>query len=254
MFCASHFDLIAVKMKSEIENPKSEIKYTHIFFDLDHTIWDFDKNAEEALTELYSVHKLKELGLHSPDLFIETYTRNNHALWAEYHLGKINKETLRELRFKKTFLDLGLHPDAIPHGFEDAYVRLCPTKKNLFPDAMITLEYLHEKYTLHIISNGFKEATQMKVSNTGIVKFFKNVIISELVGVNKPDPAIFQHALDLAGAVKEESLMIGDSLEADVYGALNFGMDAIYFNPQGLEQPADVPLQITHLKELTLLL
>ena len=233
---------------------KSEIKYKHIFFDLDHTIWDFDKNAEEALNELYDIHGLKELGLQSPDLFIETYTRNNHLLWAEYHLGRITKDTLRELRFKKTFLDLGLQPEVIPAGFEDAYVQLCPTKTNLFPDAMITLEYLHEKYTLHIISNGFKEATRMKVSNTGIAKFFKNVIISELVGVNKPDPAIFKHALDLADASKEESLMIGDSLEADVRGALNFGMDAIYFNPQGLEQPADVPLQIAHLKELTLLL
>jgi len=228
--------------------------YAHIFFDLDHTIWDFDKNAEETLHELYETYALKDLGLHSADMFIETYTRNNHQLWADYHLGKVTKQHLREMRFKKTFLDLGLAPELIPVAFEDDYVRTCPTKTNLFPDAHEVLQYLSEKYPLYLISNGFKESQDTKISTTGIGKYFKHMIISELVGVNKPDAAIFQHAIDLAGATKENSLMIGDSLEADVRGALDFGMDAIYFNPMGLEKPDDVPLQITGLKELTLLL
>jgi putative hydrolase of the HAD superfamily len=236
-------------------NTQSEIKkYRHLFFDLDHTIWDFDKNAEEALHELYAIYGLSDLGVHSADLFIETYTRHNHRLWAEYHIGKITKSELREARFKQTFLDLGLHPDVIPIGFEDDYVKLCPTKTNLFPDAHETLQYLGSKYVLHLISNGFRESTEMKISGTNIGTYFQHIIISEVVGVNKPDKAIFEHALNLAGAEKHESLMIGDSLEADVYGALNFGMDAIYFNPNGLEKPADVPVQIIQLKELTLLL
>ena len=125
--------------------------YKHLFFDLDHTIWDFDKNAEETLHELFITYQLKELGLHSADVFIETYTRNNHQLWADYHLGNINKQTLRETRFKKTFLDLGLSPEVIPLQFEDDYVSLCPTKTNLFPDAHETLEYLYQKYPLHLI-------------------------------------------------------------------------------------------------------
>lgn len=233
-----------------IRNPK----YRHIFFDLDHTIWDFDKNAEEALHELYGLHKLRDIGLSSAELFIKTYTRNNHALWADYHTGKISKHELREARFKKTFIDLGVHPDNIPDGFEDAYVRLCPTKTNLFPHAHETLQYLGGKYTLHLISNGFKESSEFKIGNTNIGGYFTHIIISETVGVNKPDKAIFEHALHLAGAKKEESLMIGDSLEADVYGALNCGMDAIYFNPFNLPKPQDVPVQIAHLKELTLLL
>jgi putative hydrolase of the HAD superfamily len=237
--------------KSEIPNPKSEIKkYKHIFFDLDHTIWDFDRNAEETLHELYGVYGLKDLGLHSADLFIETYTRNNHQLWAEYHTGKITKDQLREARFKKTFLDLGMHPDVIPVGFEDDYVKLCPTKTNLFPDAHETLQYLQAKYSLHLISNGFSESQGIKISNTNLGGYFQHVIISEIVGANKPDKAIFEHAINLAQTTKEESLMIGDSLEADVYGALNFGMDAIYFNPAGLDKPEDVPVQINHLKEL----
>ncbi len=228
--------------------------YQHIFFDLDHTIWDFDKNAEEALHELFVLHKLQDLGLAAPDVFIETYTRNNHRLWAEYHLGKISKEVLREARFKHTFLELGLDEAAIPAGFEEAYVQLGPTKTNLFPEAHETLKYLSGKYNLYVISNGFKESAEMKIRLCNLGQYFKHVFISEVIGVNKPDPAIFAHALKVANAQKEESLMIGDSLEADVFGALNFGMDAIYFNPNKIEKPENVPQQIHHLNELILFL
>lgn len=232
-----------------IAYPKIENK-KHIFFDLDHTIWDFDKNAEETLQELYITHGLANMGLQSADVFIETYTRNNHQLWADYHVGRITKQALRETRFRKTFLDLGVEPELIPVVFEDDYVRICPTKTNLFPHAHKVLQYLSERYELHIISNGFKESQDIKMTNTGLLPYFKNIIISELVGVNKPDKAIFEHAVNLAGATISNSIMIGDSLEADVYGALGYGMDAIYFNPAGLDKPADVPVQITSLKEL----
>lgn len=248
-----------MKNRFEIGNPTSEIKvkpkiYKHIFFDLDHTIWDFDKNAEETLLELYDIYKLNEIGLPSAALFIETYTRNNHRLWADYHTGRITKTELRETRFRTTFLELGVKPELVPLAFEDDYVNLCPTKTNLFPHAHETLQYLQSKYTLHLISNGFKEASTLKIGNTNIGGYFTHIIISEIVGINKPDPAIFEHALALAGAEKSESIMIGDSLEADVYGALNFGMDAIFFNPFNAGKPADVTLQITNLKELTKLL
>ncbi len=226
------------------------MKYKHIFFDLDHTIWDFDRNAEETLQELYIEYGLAELGVPSAEIFIAKYTENNHRLWAEYHLGKITKNVLREMRFKQTFLDLGLHPDVIPAGFEDHYVRVGPYRTNLFAGAHETLQYLQTKYKLHLISNGFQESTRIKVSGSDLGKYFENVIISEVVGVNKPDKKIFEHALNLAGAKKEESVMIGDSLEADIYGALNFGMDAIYFNPAGLPKPNDVDVEIRSLKEL----
>ncbi|WP_428328594.1 YjjG family noncanonical pyrimidine nucleotidase [Mucilaginibacter sp.] len=233
---------------------QSAIKYKHIFFDLDHTIWDFDKNAEETLYELYDIYRLSEIGLPSAPVFIETYTRNNHQLWAEYHTGKITKTELRETRFKRTFIELGIAPDSIPLAFEDDYVLLCPTKTHLFPHAHQTLQYLQGKYTLHLISNGFKESSELKINNTKIGPYFQNVIISEVVGVNKPDPAIFEHALSVANASKNESLMIGDSIEADIYGALNFGIDAIFFNPFNAVKPDDVPTQIHHLKDLIVLL
>ncbi|TDG37208.1 noncanonical pyrimidine nucleotidase, YjjG family [Pedobacter changchengzhani] len=223
---------------------------THIFFDLDHTIWDFDRNAEETLTELYSEYKLDTLGLNSCAEFITTYTENNHQLWADYHLGKITKDVLRAERFNKTFIQLGIHPDQVPHQFEDDYVKISPTKTNLFDGANQVLSYLQNKYTLHIISNGFKETTLTKMNLSALNPYFTNVIISEDIGVNKPNPLIFEQALSKAKANKTESIMIGDSLEADIYGALNFGMDAIFFNPLKKEKPEDVKDQIHHLEEL----
>lgn len=226
------------------------MQYKHLFFDLDHTIWDFDKNAEETLHELYHSYNLRDLGLHSPERFIEIYTQNNHQLWADYHTGKISKQKLRETRFSKTFTDMGLSADHIPHQFENDYVNICPTKTNLFPLAHETLGYLRNKYALHLISNGFKESTEMKISNTGLDVYFTNVIISEVVGFNKPDRAIFDYALNIADAGVSESIMIGDSIEADIRGAQDCGMKAIYFNPEGRQKPTDVEHQITCLSEL----
>ncbi len=222
----------------------------HIFFDLDHTIWDFDRNAEETLTELYATYNLHNKGIHSVDTFIETYTVNNHQLWADYHLGKITKEHLRTHRFKTTFLALGMDPEEIPHEFEEDYVNISPTKTRLFEGANEVLGYLQEKYTLHIISNGFKTTTQTKMEVCNLNRYFKNVFISEDIGCNKPDPKIFGQALSIAGASKEEAIMIGDSLEADIYGALNYGLDAIFFNPTNKPVPTDVPKSISNLKEL----
>jgi putative hydrolase of the HAD superfamily len=224
----------------------------HIFFDLDHTIWDFDRNAEETLMELFEHYNLQALGLNSPQNFIQTYTENNQFLWAEYHLGKITKENLRSERFRKTFIQLGVKPELVPHQFEDDYVRISPTKTNLFEGSEKVLAYLQQRYALHIISNGFKETTLTKMSLSGLNPYFKNVIISEDVGVNKPDKAVFEYALNKAGATKEESIMVGDSIEADVRGAQDFGIRAIFFNPLNREKPEDVLWQITHLEELML--
>jgi putative hydrolase of the HAD superfamily len=222
----------------------------HIFFDLDHTIWDFDKNAQETLNELYISHELNELGCGTVEEFINRYTENNHELWRQYHLGNITKETLRSERFNKTFLQLGIDPEKVPNQFEDDYVRITPTKTNLFSGTEKVLNYLQQKYTLHIISNGFKESTLMKMSVCNLNPYFENVIISEDVGANKPDQRIFEFALEKANASKEESIMIGDSLEADVRGALDFGIKAIYFNPLKAEKPEDIEWEIHQLEEL----
>lgn len=222
----------------------------HIFFDLDHTLWDFDRNANETLRELYQHYALANLGLNCAQTFIDKYTENNHTLWQKYHLGQINKETLRQERFRKTFLELGVKPEAVPLQFEEDYVRISPTKTNLFTGARQVLANLQQRYQLHIISNGFKETTLTKMRLCKLNTYFSQVIISEDVGINKPDSAIFAHALAKAGAQKQESIMVGDSLEADIYGALTFGMPAIFFNPREAPKPKDVPLAINNLPEL----
>lgn len=222
----------------------------HLFFDLDHTLWDFDKNAEETLHELFVTYKFIDLGIRSADVFIETYTRNNQRVWALYHNGKIDKMELRRARFADTFEELGLSPTLFPSSFETDYLRLCPHKPHLFPGAHDTLAYLKEKYVLHLISNGFKDAAEIKVVKTDIKKYFSQIIISEDVGVHKPHPDIYHFSLNAAKALKEESVMIGDSIEADIRGAQAFGLDAIYFNPNGLEEPVDVKRSIKGLEEL----
>lgn len=228
--------------------------YKHLFFDLDHTLWDFDTNAKETLLELYDAYRLQEIGIPAAPVFIDQYTRNNHVLWAQYHRGEISKEELRATRFRKTFLDLGLSPELLPLQFEEDYVNLCPTKKNLFPDTLEVLDYLAPKYTLHIITNGFYESSMLKLNNTGLTPYFASITCSEVLGYNKPDTLIFEHALQTAGALKEESMMIGDSLEADITGAIRFGMDCIYFNPYKQKHTFKVTYEIEALASLKELL
>lgn len=171
-------------------------------------------------------------------------------MWDLYHHGKIDKATLRKLRFADTFIQLGVDPELFPKDFEDEYLRICPTKTNLFPHAIETLEYLENSYNLHLISNGFKEACESKLKHSNLSKYFKTIVISEIFGVNKPDPRIFEYALSNGQAQKESSIMIGDNIDADVRGALNAGMDAIFYNAIGADKPADVPHMIVDLKEL----
>lgn len=223
----------------------------HLFFDLDHTIWDFDRNAEETLHELYFRYSFHDIfNLPTSERFIATYTENNHRLWNLYHHGKIDKPTLRKLRFADTFTQLGVNPELFPLAFEEEYLEICPTKTNLFPNAHETLAYLKDRYTLHLISNGFKEACEKKLQHSKLAPYFETIVISEIIGINKPDIRIFEHALNNGGANKTEAVMIGDNLDADVRGAQNAGLEAIFFNPLELEKPEDVNYMIKDLKEL----
>ncbi|MDH5825460.1 YjjG family noncanonical pyrimidine nucleotidase [Sphingobacterium faecium] len=226
-----------------------------IFFDLDHTIWDFDKNAEETLDELYYQYRFDQLfEKEEATEFIKTYTVNNHRLWNLYHHGKIDKAELRRARFADTFTALGVDPNLFPKSFEEEYLAICPQKTNLFPHAHESLSYLYTNYNLHLISNGFKEACEVKLAKSDLNKYFKNIFISEVVGVNKPDPRIFNFALDKAAAQTNSSMMIGDNIDADVRGAMNVGMDAVFFNPGQMDKPKDIPYMICDLKELQTIL
>lgn len=200
--------------------------------------------------ELFDTYRFGGLGISSPDIFIETYHRNNHRLWALYHHGEIDKSELRAARFADTFMELGIDPQLFPQAFETDYLRLCPQKTNLFPHTHETLGYLQEKYTLHLISNGFSEASQIKIAKCDLKKYFGTIVISELVGVHKPHPEIFHYAVGNAKTEIRSSVMVGDSLEADIQGAQNVGMDAIYFNPYNAEVPTYVKQSIRGFDEL----
>jgi putative hydrolase of the HAD superfamily len=228
--------------------------YKHLFFDLDHTLWDFDANARETLLELYDTYRLTELGIDSAEKFIEVYTDHNHRLWRDYHNGLISKEQLRSSRFRLTFEHFELPEHLIPHQFEDDYVSICPTKTNLFEGTHEVLSALKSNYKLHIITNGFLESQEMKMSRTNLKQYFDQVFISEVIGLYKPDIALFNHALEAVGAESHQVLMIGDSLEADILGAKNAGIDQVYFNPLSDPHNYEITYEINKLHELLALL
>jgi|SRR5690606_14326159 len=221
-----------------------------IFFDLDHTLWDFDRNAAETLAELFDHYRFHALGIESAGRFIEVYNRNNHRLWALYHHGKITKAQLRAARFADTFTELGIDPARFPETFETDYLRLCPQKTHLFPETHETLGHLREKYTLHLISNGFRDAAEVKISTCKLKNYFSTIVISEVVGVHKPHPEIFHYAVSNAKTSIDCSVMVGDNLDADIRGAQQVGMDAVFFNPRQTSVPADVPYAVASLAEL----
>ncbi len=224
--------------------------YKHIFFDLDNTIWDFEKNSREALVEIYHKHNLQELGVTDLDHFIEKYKERNEMMWEQYRLGTIDKPTLRDKRFALTFWDMGLDAELAPSALADDYLSISPRKTNLFPHAHEVLTYLSAKYTLHIITNGFEEAQHIKMQESKLIPYFQEVIISEHTGFRKPDSKIFDYAMNKTGAKAEDSMMIGDGLEVDILGARNVGWDTIYFNPDKKSHNEKMTHEISTLFEL----
>lgn len=206
---------------------KKPIEVTDIFFDLDHTLWDFEKNSAAAFNHILPKHKIA-IGLSE---FLEAYQPINSNYWRLYEQDKITKEALRHQRLERTFLALNLQiPLETITQLSEEYIQHLPETNHLFPDTEKALGYLHKKYTLHIITNGFEEVQHRKLRNSGIDHYFKTITTSEEAGVKKPHPKIFEYAVKKAGCSKTTSLMIGDNLEADVRGALDFGMQAIHFS------------------------
>lgn len=222
---------------------------THIFWDLDHTIWDYKTNARITIFELYEKHSINKSTSHSPDIFHKTYCKHNDLAWENYRNGIIDKAVLRQRRFKDTFIELGMEPEGMYQLFETEFVEICPTKGNLMPGALDALNHFHPKFEQHIITNGFKETQGVKIQTSGIHHFFKTLTNSEDAGVQKPHPEIFKIALKSAGATTENSLMIGDNYEADILGAHNLGMKCIFYNPESVDIN-NMPENIIVIKEL----
>ena len=218
----------------------------HVFFDLDHTLWDFDKNSKLTFEQIF---REQNITLSIND-FLGVYRPINLKYWELYREDKIEKSALRYHRLKETFTNLNYSAsDDLINLMSEAYIRYLPNFNHLFSDAIEVLEYLGNKYHLHIITNGFEEVQNLKLEKSGIDKYFKQVITSECAGVKKPNPKVFEFALIKAEAKAHESVMIGDSLEADVMGAINSGMLAIHFSEENKNNEVKRVASLIELKD-----
>ena len=205
-------------------------KYTHLFFDLDNTIWDFDSNSFDALyVALNKIELLDKIGSYND--FYKIYSVVNEQLWASYREGKMTKSILRVQRFEESFEKNGTPLPGMGRIVNDAYLAEMPGMTKLVDGARELLDYLYGNYEMAIITNGFKEVQYDKINQSGLAKYFKKLFISEEIGAQKPKKEIFEYAIKSMNARKKSSLMIGDSWEADIEGAMKFGIDQIYYSP-----------------------
>ncbi len=228
------------------------MKYRHLFFDLDHTLWDYNSNARLTLTHLYDDLALEKSGVNDFELFYQSYLLHNDKLWARYRNGYIKAEELRWKRMWHTLLEFKIGDEKLASASR---------RKNLltfflqeiffFPNTVETLKYLKNKnYKLHLITNGFEKTQHDKLRYCGIKDFFIEVITSERSNSMKPKKEIFDFALNKAKALREESIMIGDCLEADIQGALNAGIDQVYMNHTNAECHMKPTYIVRSVKEL----
>lgn len=228
--------------------------YKHIFFDLDQTIWDFESNSRETLMELSIKYDFAAKGITSVDHFLEEYFPINERLWDDYRKGLVDKHTLRYGRFEETLKKFHIDDKVLAGNVANDYTSMAPLKTNMFPNTLEVLDYLKQKYALHIITNGFEEVQYIKIKNCRIDHYFDQVITSERAGFKKPDVRIFEYSMNITKSMAANSLMIGDNMEADIIGARNAGIHQVYFNPSGQKHSESITYEIRNLKELMSLL
>ncbi|MDB5197753.1 MAG: noncanonical pyrimidine nucleotidase, YjjG family [Flaviaesturariibacter sp.] len=226
-------------------------KYNHLFFDLDHTLWDFDANARATLEQLHLDLQLPEKGIHDFELFYQNYLGHNERLWDKYRRGQVRQDELRLKRMWLTLLDFKIADEDLSRQLSELFLQLLPTRTILFPDTIAVLEYLRDKsYQMHLITNGFEHTQHSKLQSSGLAPFFKEVITSEGSNSLKPQALIFDYAMELANAGVAESIMIGDNLEVDIAGAMGVGMDQVHVNFNGAPQDITPTYTVTHLSQL----
>lgn len=220
------FDIFAVLCFS---NPV--MKYKHLFFDLDHTLWDFEANSRQTLEELYTTMELQAKGVHDFDLFHKNYLVHNDKLWDRYRNGYIKVDELRWKRMWLSLLDFKIANEPLAREMGTIFLDLLPTRKILFPHTTELLDHLTEKnYSLHLITNGFEKTQHSKLKNSGLDKYFKEVITSEASNSLKPHKEIFDYAFQKTNADPAACIMIGDAMDVDILGAMNAGIDQVHVN------------------------
>jgi len=225
--------------------------YKHLFFDLDHTLWDFETNSKETIQELFYQYQLKERGVADFDSFFNHYTIHNHRLWDRYTKGFIKQDELRWKRMWLTLLEYKIADEPLSRKLAVEFLELLPTKKSVFPYTYEILDYLKTKnYHLHLITNGFEAVQHHKLMNSNLKPYFQQVITSEASNSIKPQKEIFDYALQKAKATTKESIMIGDNLDADIQGGKNAGLDTIFVNHINAIPHVKPTYEIKHLQEL----
>lgn len=230
------------------------MKYTHLFFDLDHTLWDFDRNSAECIAELFDTFRLADVGIASAEEFSRHFIAINRKLWSDYDRNLIEHSYIRQHRFPLVFRSLGVDESAVQADLNAEYLKILPCKPHLLESARDILDYLQGRYVMHIITNGFAEIQAVKMDSSEIAHYFTHVITSEKANAKKPDPLVFQYAMDVSGTTAAESLMIGDNYEADILGAKSVGMDTVFYNQQGIVVDDKPTYDIRHWNELMAIL
>ena len=226
-------------------------KYKHLFFDLDHTLWDFEANARATLMELYNLLLLKERGVSDFDLFHKNYLAYNENLWELYRKGLIKQDELRVKRMRLALLDFKIADESLSQEMNVRFLDLLPTRTILFPYAIEILHYLiNKKYELHLITNGFEKTQHSKLKYSGLDKYFKEVITSEGSSSLKPNKEIFDYDSEKTGADPSQSIMLGDSIEVDIIGAMNAGIDQVFINHLNIPIDIKPTYVVRSLKEL----
>lgn len=224
--------------------------YKHLFIDLDDTLWDTFNNNKESLKEVYDIYEFNR-SYASFEVFFDRWFPYNNHLWDLYRQDKISKQQLVTKRFEHMVEPMGITDPGFIQQLNKEFLQRSSSKSGLLPFALDILHYLQDKYTLHILSNGFREVQYKKMDNSGLTSFFDKIILSEDAGANKPSKDIFDYALSITSANREEVLMIGDSWEADIVGAHQSNIHQVWYNPHRLCPSDFTPTyEISNLKEL----
>lgn len=227
------------------------MQYKHIFFDLDHTLWDFETNAKATLQDLYQRHALKDRGIDDFDDFFARYSYHNERLWDRYTKGFIKQDELRWKRMWLSLLDYKLADEQLSRTMSVEFLETLPSKKAIFPYTFEILDYLKTKgYRMHLVTNGFEKVQHNKLQSSGLHAYFEVVVTSEASNSLKPHKEIFDYAFQQTGATEKESIMIGDNLDADIQGGINAGMDTVFVNHLNIEAHIKPTYTVYHLKEL----
>lgn len=225
-------------------------RYEAIFFDLDHTLWDFEKNSYKTLVELADKYNLHAIAGFEIESFYTNFKHSNRHLWALYDQNLITQHQLRQQRVEYTFKGLDVDINKYYEAFTTEYIQLCSTKGELIDHAVELLEHVFDRYKLLILTNGFEKVQYTKMITSNIFHYFDHVITTEDMDAKKPEPVFFEYALNKAGVKAENAIMVGDTLPTDILGALNAGIDAVYYNPDKIPHQHAITHEVHSLKEL----